>query len=30
MTLPPVPMTSRILSTGIFIEIIFGAVSETV
>ena len=29
MVLPPEPMTSRILSTGIFMEIILGAYSET-
>ena len=29
MTLPPVPMTSRILSTLIFMDSIFGAKSET-
>ena len=29
MVLPPEPMTSRIFSTGIFMEIIFGAYSET-
>ena len=29
MTLPFVPMTSEIFSTGIFMETIFGAYSET-
>ena len=29
MVLPPEPMTSRIFSTGIFMEIIFGAYSDT-